>query len=250
MSIKNKVIVATAVLPLIAAAVALPASTAGAATRSCGPTCIDMFSYHYGTHRHPAYVLDVLRRRARVGQPVILFRANAGDPAQDFTLSLQGRVSDLAAAGLVAANVALRYGGAGCLHFDLRTSTCTKYYPDDYAYEIQYSPFGVDSGLCLGIPATAGRRTPVSLQPCGVSARTVWIVGIANRTARTLFTGYAPLINGAQASSASPYVLTYPPNSDPAVRPRPQLVTATLQPSSHHTVNNRQEWGGNTGIIK
>ena len=41
--------------------------------------------------------------------------------------------------------------------------------------ELEYSPFGVDSGLCVGVAATAAAKEGVTLQPCGVSAKTVWI---------------------------------------------------------------------------
>ena len=72
-------------------------------------------------------------------------------------------MSDFFAAGLVSAAVNLHYGG-GAVGF-----------PDDFAYEIQYSPFGVDSGLCVGVGSTAVAGTKVALEPCGVSSKTVWI---------------------------------------------------------------------------
>ena len=53
--------------------------------------------------------------------------------------------------------------------------TCDRSYPDLYAYEIQYAPFGVDSGLCVGVGSTAVAGTKVALEPCGVSSKTVWI---------------------------------------------------------------------------
>src|ERR1035441_7352084 len=32
---------------------------------------------------------------------------------------------------------------------------CTSYYPNLYAWELQYAPYGVDSGLCVGVATTA-----------------------------------------------------------------------------------------------
>jgi hypothetical protein len=32
---------------------------------------------------------------------------------------------------------------------------CVTHYPDDDAFELEYSPYGVDSGLCMGTAATA-----------------------------------------------------------------------------------------------
>ena len=35
----------------------------------------------------------------------------------------------------------------------------TIHYGDDFAWEFQYSPNGVDSGLCIGVARTATRTT-------------------------------------------------------------------------------------------
>jgi hypothetical protein len=253
MSIKSKVFAAAATLTLVGgvgAAGALSAGSASAATPSCGYTCIDIFSHNYGTHHSPSFVLDVLRQGDKVGQPIILFRTSNSDPAEDFTISNQGTVSDFYAAGLVTASLALHYGGLGCEQYNPGTSKCVKSYPDDYAYEIQYSPYGADSGLCVGTPTTAGDDTFVSLQPCGVSSKTVWVVDLANSTGHSLFDLYVPLINGSETNFSNPYVLSYPQNSYPTDMPRPVLATQTLEQSSHHgTVNNNQEWGADFGPL-
>ena len=132
--------------------------------------CIDIFSRAFGTHRTPNFVMDVLRQGAKVGQPIILFRTSNTDPAEDFNASFQGSMSDFFAAGLVSAAVALHYGSG------LGTSTGPNAFPNDPAFELEYSPFGVDSGLCVGVASTAVQGEGVSLQPCGVSSKTVWIV--------------------------------------------------------------------------
>ena len=111
MSIKSKVFAATATLTLVAGAGAMAATSASAATPSCGGSCINFFSRDFGTHQQPGFVLDVLRQGEKVGQPIILFRESNSDPAEDFTISAQGLVSDFAAADLVSAAVALHYGG-------------------------------------------------------------------------------------------------------------------------------------------
>ena len=45
----------------------------------------------------------------------------------------------------------------------------------------------MDSGLCLGVATTAFQDEGVTLQPCGVSAKTVWIVDTFD-SPTTLFT--------------------------------------------------------------
>jgi hypothetical protein len=222
MSIKSKVLAAAATLTLVGGVGTAGALSADAATPSCGNTCIEVFSHMFGTHSHPRFVLDVLRQGMKVGQPIILFRTSNTDPAEDFSVSFQGLVSDFFAAGLVSAQVNLHYGG-GATGF-----------PDDFAYEVEYAPFGVDSGLCVGLVSTAAFEGKVSLQPCGVSSKTVWIVDSADST----FRGYVPLINGSDTNFSHPFVLTYPTNGYPTDMPRPQLEVTNLTGFQNGTLNN------------
>ena len=109
MSIRNKLLAAAATLTLVGAvgaAVGLTAGSASAATPSCGSSCIDVFCKQFGTHKSPAYVVDVLRQGEKAGQPVIMFRTANYDPAEDFTVAFQGTVGDFYAAKLVSSAVA------------------------------------------------------------------------------------------------------------------------------------------------
>jgi hypothetical protein len=254
MSIKNKVFAATATLTLVAGAGALAATSAGAATPSCGQggaqICINFFSRDFGTHANPQFLLDVLRQGEKVGQPIILFRQSNSDPALDFTISNQGLVSDFLAADLVSPAVALHYGGLGTLVAAHGTVAAVPY-PDFEAYEIQYSPYGVDSGLCVGVGTTAAAGTKVALEPCGVSSKTVWIEDNSNAAGIRL--NYVPLINGSDTNFSRPFVMTYPANSYPTDKPRAQIVTENLtgfsNPGLHNPtgVDSSQLWGFNTG---
>src|ERR1700729_3010747 len=223
MSIKSKVLAAAATLTLVGGVGvtgALTAGTASAATPSCGNSCINLFSRQFGTHAEPNYVVDVLRQGEKVGQPIILFRTANFDPAEDWTVAFQGTVADFFAAGLVSAAVDLHYGGG------------SPAFPNDFAFENEYAPFGVDSGLCLGVAATAFNDEGVTLQPCGVSSKTVWIVDTFD-SPTTLFNGYVPLINGSDTNFSHPFVLTYPNDSFPTDKPRPQLVVTNITGSSN-----------------
>jgi hypothetical protein len=239
MSIKSKAFAATAALALVGGVGAAGAVSASAATPSCGYSCIEVFSHNFGTHHQPNFVLDTLRQGEKVGQPQILFRVSNSDPAEDYTVSYQGLVSDFFAAGLVSAAVNLHYGG-GAVGF-----------PDDFAYEVQYSPYGVDSGLCAGVGTTAVAGTKVALEPCGVSSKTVWIVDSADST----FSGYVPLINGSDTNFSHPFVLTYGATAYPTDMPRPQLYVTNLTGFSNGTLNNpsgvddNQLWGFDQGVL-
>jgi len=254
MSIKSKVIAAAATLTLVGGVSTvgmLTAATAGAATPSCGVNCIDIFNRAFGTHRHPNFVVDVWRQGAKVGQPVILFRTSNTDPAEDIVPSIQGTVADFFAAGLVSSAVALHYG---CTSPPFQVATCN-FFVNDPAFELEYAPFGVNSGLCVGVFATAFAHEGVTLQPCGVSARTVWILDI-NDSPATINNGYVPLINGSDTNFSHPFVLTYPSNGFPTDRPRPQLFVNNLTGFSNGpgtpigSVSDFQLWGADFGVLR
>jgi hypothetical protein len=243
MSIKSKVFAAAATLTLVGGVGAVGAMSASAATPSCGDTCVNVFSFEFGHHSTPGFVMDVFRQSAKTGNPIILFRTSDTDPAEDFTVSFQGTVADFFAAGLVSAEVDLHYG-AGAVGF-----------PNDPAFEFEYAPYGVDSGLCTGVAATAVQGSKVSLQPCGVSSKTVWVVDTGDSV--TVTAGYVPLVNGSDTNFSHPFVLTYPSNGYPTDKPRPQLTTTNLTGFSGAflvpelgTVDDNQLWGADFGVLR
>ena len=246
MSMKSKVFAAAATLTLVGGVGAAGMTSASAATPSCGGGCIEIFNHDFGTHAHPNFVLDTLRQGEKVGQPQILFRVANSDPAEDYTVSFQGLVSDFFAAGLVSAALELHYGGG-----IFPTQPAGNGRPDDAAFEVQYSPFGVDSGLCMGVAATATAGEGVTLQPCGVSSKTVWVVDSQD----TVRHGYVPLINGSDTNFSQPFVLTYPSSAYPTDKPRPELYVSNLTgfqgangfPTG--TINSNQLFGADFGVL-
>jgi len=170
-------------------------------------------------------VLDVLRQGAKTGQPIILYRAANNDPAEDFTVTHEGTVHEYYKAGLVSSGLNLHYSSLE-------------------AYQFEYAPNGAGSGLCMGVATTAGQGTPVSLQPCGNTARVLWVADTYD-----LSKGYVPLINGSDTNFSNPYVLNYQGNSYPTDMPRPQLTVHTLSKYSSGTVFNNQMWGFVKGVL-
>ena len=225
MSIKSRLVAAAAALTLAGGVGIASAGGASAATPSCGHGCVDVFTLVFGSHKHPNFVVDVFKQAQRAGQPIILFRTSNNDPAEDFTYSAQGTVHDFFLAGLVSASLDLHYHAL-------------------QAYELEYSPFGADTGLCVGVGSTAVSGTLVTLQPCGVSAKTVWVIDKFDAKG-----SFAPLINGSDTNFSHPFVLTYPQDSFPTDMPRPVLQTENLQKFSNGTVNDRQMWSANLGVL-
>jgi hypothetical protein len=188
--------------------------------------------------------MDVYQQAERAGQPLILWRQVNSDPAEDFTVSYQGTVHGFFLAGLVSAAVNLHYGGGAFL------------YPDLPAWEVEYAPNGVDSGLCVGVAATAVSGETVTLQPCGIDGRTVWIADPGDSPA-TLARGYVPVINGSDTNFSHPFVLSYPKDGYPTDVPRPRLFVSNLTGFSQGTppgpvlgsVSSNQLWGADFGVL-
>jgi len=168
-----------------------------------------------------SFVLDVLNQGQNVGQPIILAPASNSNSGEDFIPSVQGTVADFVAAGLMS------------------FPPSSPYFNDE-VFEIEYAPSGADTGLCMGVGTTPTNNTPVSLQPCGVSAKTTWIVD------QTSTSGAAHLINGGTDTSFSnPYSLTdLKPGGDR------QLFTWPLQGGGilHNKFAN-QVWEALQGVL-
>ncbi|MGH3191126.1 MAG: putative Ig domain-containing protein [Streptosporangiaceae bacterium] len=236
MSIRSKVLAAAAALTLAggAAAGALPAS---AVTDECGFSCVDLFSLVNSTFASPGFILYAPGQAT--GDPVVTYPASGGYPGEDFSPGAPEPLSDYWQAGLVSAAVALHYGCDAGVDF----AVCTSDEPDDLAFELSYSPYGAPSGLCVGVASTAQQGTAVSLQPCGVSGKTVWIVD----SSQSIGSSYVPLINGSDTNFSAPFVLT---DSGPVngLSFEQGLDTTNLENPAGQAPDN-QLWGWDVGPL-
>jgi len=272
MSLKSKLFASAAALTMVSGvgfAGALTAGTASAETPSCGPTCVDLFNYGPGSSLlNPSYLLDSYKQEQATGSPLILFATNNTDPAQDFTIGSPEPLSDYYQAGLVGASVALHYGCNTAVDF-AECSGTGGIGVNDYAFEIQYSPFGAPTGECVGVAATAVAGEKVTLQPCGVSGKTIWIwdtpcfssYGSGSGTNycsnfEAFFKNHQfPLINGSDTNFSQPFVLTYPNGASPLALPRTGLEVTNLTTFANSlgfpnsTINFNQEWGARFGEV-
>jgi hypothetical protein len=257
MSFKTKLLAGAAALTMVSGmGIAATAGTATAGTPSCGPNCLNLWQVKFGTigFFNPQFVTDVYKQGQRTGQPVIEFRASNADPAEDWTVSNQGKVSEFFAAGLVSAALAIHYG---CIPGGALV-TCAAGAQDLFAFENEYAPFGANSGLCMGVAATAVSGEQVTLQPCGVSSKTLWIVDLVDFQAWTDRFG-VPLINGSDTNFSHPFVLTY--TGEPAAIPRASAYVSNLtgfsaqaafgimSAASIGTVSDNQQWVATPGIL-
>jgi hypothetical protein len=261
MSIKSKMLATVATLATVGgvgtAGVLGTAPAATAATTACGSSCIDIFSNEFGNHASPHYILDV-QGQGRPGQPVILYAATANNPGEDFRLVSDSTVAALYAAHMVTAALALHYGCIPGAKGDF--PDCfgqTKYAVNDPAFQIEYAPGGAFSGLCVGVASTAVQGEGVTLQYCGASSKTIWVVDQYDQPVDFFFDGYAPAINGSDTNFSQPFVLTYPQSGIPTDLPSPQLQVDNLSGYTYGwppilnypSIDDNQLWGGDFGPI-
>jgi hypothetical protein len=212
MPVKRAIVAAAATLAVAVGATMAAALPATAETPSCGSGCVELYGgLPATTLNSPSFIIDSHLQGQASGTPIVLFRISNTDPAEDFVVDEQTVVSALYARNLVSAAMDKLYGG-------------------DAAYEVQYSPFGAPTGQCVGVAATATAGEHVTLQHCGVSAKTLWIAD----SAASITDSFVPLINAStpDADASDPLALTYPAGANPLDTPRPVLEVDNLQENS------------------
>jgi len=236
--LRKRALVLTAAA-LAVAGIAVPAAVtsvpARAATPSCGPTCVEPFSHEWGRR----LIMDAIGNGfGRQHQRLILFRASHDDGAQDFVPTFQGPVSGLVGSGLLAPTTLIHYAA-------------------DQAFELEYSPFGVDSGFCVGTwpqtPNSFGRQPQVPsgfklrLEPCGEGSNTIWIVDHFGTDGND--PGFGTVISGTTTNFSHPPVWTYPALATPFDFPRPSVIVSSQRTFSSGQHPDSQQWGARVGVI-
>ena len=222
MSIKRKARTVAAAL-IVGGVSAFSTQAASAATPACGPTCLSVFSSELGTYATPNFVEHVFGGRARVGTPTGLTTASSSDPSEDFINPHPGTVADYYALGLVSAAVDRQFG------------TLT-------ASQLEYTPDGIPSGLCVGIATEPYPGEAVSLQSCSIPGRTVWIIDTADSPA-TASAGLFPIVSGATRDFAHPFTMTYPRQVNTAAMLPPIRLFHMEFRGPERTVPETQLWG-------
>ena len=225
LSARRTVLAAAATLTLIGGVSAAATAPANAATPECGKGCISVFSSELGTFAQPGFVEAVLDGgAAEVGQPVGLKPASGTDPSEDFKpggATGGGTVSDFYADGMVSAEANSHYG-----HLD--------------AVQQKYAPYGVETGLCVGV-ARVAQGEDLTLQPCDVLGTTVWIVYPAPGGPTP---DYFAIVNAATTDFDRPFAMHLPRNEVASGDPELQMQLRRLQYcTGDDTLPARQLWG-------
>jgi hypothetical protein len=183
-----------------------------AATPACGFNCFELSSLTLGRNLiQNAFVPGNTGTGGKVGQKVNLHFASNTQVNADFTGAQVGTLGDFCP----------NLGGFGLSP----TSYVCINYPSNYpVFESDWSPFGNESGLCVGakLPVTSGEN--VTLQNCGVNATTIWVGDLANSVIR-FGRVYFPWVNGASTTFSHQLALTVDPGT---TNPTNQLKLKSL----------------------
>ena len=229
MSIKRKMLGAVAALTMVGVVSGVQAFSARAATPACGAQCGSVFSRELGTYAQPNVVEDVLDGLANVGQPVILKQASGSDPSEDI-IPHRELVSTFYAAGMVSAAVNDHYGGL-------------------LAVQQEYAPFGIGTGLCVGLPSVAYQNEGLTLRPCNVPGVTVFIVDTRD-SPTTAAAGYFPIVNASTTDFSRPFAMDLPQDEVASAHQTVQIRIRHLQfLTEDKTLRDRQLWGFHPGVL-
>jgi len=230
MSIKTTLRAVVATLTIVGGASAAAPLSASAETPACGQYCIGVFSSELGTYAQPNFIEHVFGGTASVGTPTGLNPVSSSDPSEDFMNPHQGDVSDYYKLGFVSAEVNRHYG-------TLKAS------------QLEYAPLGMPSGLCVGVATAPFSGEALSLQPCTIPGRTVWIIGTA-LSPTTAADGFFPIISGATRDFSHPFAMSYPRRVNTNTTLPPIRLRHLRFRGPDRTVPERQLWGVELGVLQ
>lgn len=226
----------------LASGTASLASVKPAATTTCGSYCQDFSSELLGTSQiGNAYTNGT----GHVGTLVNLHLADNSRSNEDFTVQQVGLVSDYCRSednpdGILPST----------------SVPCTHFYNND-VYELDYSPFGNDSGLCLGTVGKPFNGMPVRLVDCGSSQGSLLIQQNNNASASTDACttlnpstndgiDFSAYISGATPVFSHPFVTTVDSGTG---KPTNQVELWRQQTLTGGTIRDSQEFCFQSGPV-
>lgn len=181
-------------------------------TPACSFFCISFFNKQLGSNTDlNAFVPGDTGVGGRVGQKVNLHLAGNFRPNGDWQFSFPPTAVVFQFCGLLAND------------FFSPTSYICTHFPLAPILELEWAPFGNQSGLCAGVAKAGIAGESVTLQDCGVNANTVWVGDVFHSSPfgptcflqssnPTLPGGaggrFCPWINGGDTSFSHPLVMT------------------------------------------
>jgi hypothetical protein len=181
------------------AAGAANATVSPNATAACGTNCYNISSRILGPNTLlNAYVPGDTGTGAKAGQVINMKQGSNASPNEDFVLDRIGTVASQCRSffnpdGILLSNSVLCQAANG--------------FRNKPAYEVNFAPFGNETGLCAGTTGTPVSGLQVRLTGCGTTEGTLVVQG-SPTTVGTPAVTYHTYISGATSTFSHPYVFT------------------------------------------
>ncbi len=224
-------VVAAGSLALAGPGVARAATPPGRsnATAACGSSCDDISSLLLGPGTiMNAYISGMTGLPGRGGQVINMRYASNSDPNEDIEHHRVGVISDFCRSAANPGGI-LPANSVACLDYRTRG-----------AFELDFVPYGGESGYCLGTrgrPA-AGAGLTVRLIPCGLTAGSIFTTDPNHMHADDLV-----LISAATTTFSHPAVLTVQagsshPGNQVMIEPENLLTGGAISDSQQFSATN------------
>jgi hypothetical protein len=159
---------------------------------------------------------------------VILKQASGSDPSEDI-IAHRGLVSAFYTAGMVSPAVNHQYGSL-------------------LGVQQEYAPFGVGTGLCVGLADVAYQNEGLTLQACSIPGRTVWIID--THDSPTTAPGFFPIVNASTTRFERPLAMDLPQDEIVSDQQQLQLHVRHLKfLTDEKALPESQLWGFHQGVL-
>jgi hypothetical protein len=122
------------------------------------------------------------------------------------------------------------------------------HYATQTASQLEYAPSGMRTGLCVGVATDPFENDALSLQPCTVPGRTVWIIATRLSPA-TAAAGLFPIVSRATSDFARPFAMSYPRHIDTTEALPPIRLRHLQLQHDKSTLADTQLWGVRCGQL-
>jgi hypothetical protein len=163
----------------------------------CAGNCFSLYSRELGTGKTMSVLIPADNGRGgAVGRRLNLSTARNHQPDSNFIPAQVGQVR--------------QFCGAQANKFFSPTAYVCAHYARFWMFEATWAPFGNESDLCAGVAVAGRANQAVTLQRCGTSDRTLWILDRANGLSGDCRSpgNFCPWVSASNAPTGPPLVLT------------------------------------------
>jgi hypothetical protein len=123
------------------------------------------------------------------------------------------------------------------------------HYGNLLAVQQEYAPYGIGTGLCVGLARAAYQNEGLTLQTCSDPGVTVFIIDTRDSPA-TAADGYFPIVNASTTDFRRPFAMDLPQDEIASDQQMLQIHVRHLQfLTDEKTLPDKQLWGFHAGVL-